>query len=310
MDTDAVLPESVADRALRTRLLQALAVIVVPLVLLIGLETYQIVNRGPAVQHNRDLVIGTFRVISVVQSLDRALQDAERGQRGFLLTGSKAYLAPYNSGARDAPSLLARLKALTEDSAEQQRRLAELEPQVKIKLDELAASVALREKQGFTAALALVQTDTGLNSMRAITGLLDALIAHENALLKDRLSRTGEDEQASANVALLGGLVAFASMFIGVLLALMAFRSARATELARRDSEQRFRLLVDGVTDHAIYLLDATGHVNNWNAGAQRLKGYAAEEIIGQHFSRFYTEEDRANGVPVRALATALNSSI
>jgi PAS domain S-box-containing protein len=101
-------------------------------------------------------------------------------------------------------------------------------------------------------------------------------------------------------------MVAFASMFIGVLLAILAFRGARAAEQARRDTEQRFKLLVDGVSDHAIYLLDTGGHVNNWNSGAQRLKGYSADEIIGQHFSRFYTEEDRASGLPVRALDTAL----
>jgi PAS domain S-box-containing protein len=67
----------------------------------------------------------------------------------------------------------------------------------------------------------------------------------------------------------------------------------------------RYRLLVEAVTDYAIYLLDPSGIVTSWNAGAQRFKGYTAAEIIGQHFSRFYTEEDRQNGVPQRALETA-----
>jgi PAS domain S-box-containing protein len=79
----------------------------------------------------------------------------------------------------------------------------------------------------------------------------------------------------------------------------------RQTELALRESEERFRLLVQGVTDYAIYMLDPQGHVTNWNAGAQRIKGYAATEIVGQHFSKFYTEEDRATGLPYRALETA-----
>ncbi|MES2257659.1 MAG: PAS domain S-box protein [Pseudomonadota bacterium] len=68
----------------------------------------------------------------------------------------------------------------------------------------------------------------------------------------------------------------------------------------------RFRLFVDGVTDYAIYMLSPEGIVSSWNAGAQRFKGYAADEIIGQHFSRFYSEQDRANGVPATALQTAL----
>lgn len=67
----------------------------------------------------------------------------------------------------------------------------------------------------------------------------------------------------------------------------------------------RYRLLVDAITDYAIYMLDPDGIVTNWNAGAQRFKGYDAEEIVGQHFSRFYLPEDRSDGLPERALATA-----
>jgi PAS domain S-box-containing protein len=79
----------------------------------------------------------------------------------------------------------------------------------------------------------------------------------------------------------------------------------RKSEQALRQSEERFRLLVQGVTDYAIYMLDPLGYVSSWNAGAERFKGYTAEEIIGHHFSRFYQEEDRAAGVPDRALEAA-----
>jgi PAS domain S-box-containing protein len=74
-----------------------------------------------------------------------------------------------------------------------------------------------------------------------------------------------------------------------------------------RESERQFRLLVGGVTDYAIYMLDPNGVVASWNAGAQHIKGYDADEIIGHHFSRFYTEPDRSAGVPARALYTAAN---
>jgi len=70
-------------------------------------------------------------------------------------------------------------------------------------------------------------------------------------------------------------------------------------------SERDFRMLVQGVTDYAIFMLNQDGFVINWNAGAERIKGYEEAEIIGQHFSRFYTEEDRARRLPQRALATA-----
>lgn len=80
----------------------------------------------------------------------------------------------------------------------------------------------------------------------------------------------------------------------------------READRALFAAEQRFRMLVQGVKDYAIYMLDLDGRVTNWNAGAQQIKGYAATEIVGEHFSRFYTEEDRIRGEPGLALETAL----
>jgi PAS domain S-box-containing protein len=79
----------------------------------------------------------------------------------------------------------------------------------------------------------------------------------------------------------------------------------RRIQLAALESERRFRLLVQGVVDYAIYMLSPEGIVTNWNAGAERIKGYAAADIVGQHFSRFYTPEDVATRLPWRALETA-----
>jgi PAS domain S-box-containing protein len=72
-----------------------------------------------------------------------------------------------------------------------------------------------------------------------------------------------------------------------------------------RKTEQQFRLLVQGVTDYAIYMMDADGHVSSWNAGAERIKGYRPDEIIGMHFSHFFPEQDRLAGIPQLALETA-----
>jgi PAS domain S-box-containing protein len=79
----------------------------------------------------------------------------------------------------------------------------------------------------------------------------------------------------------------------------------KKTEEALRQSEERFRLLVSGVEDYAILILDREGRVVSWNNGAERIKGYRAEEILGQHFSRFYTTEDVERGKPVLALKLA-----
>ena len=77
---------------------------------------------------------------------------------------------------------------------------------------------------------------------------------------------------------------------------------------ALRESERQFRLFSEAATDHAPIRLDARGVVSGWNAGAQRIEGYAEAEIVGHHFSRFYTAADRAAGAPERALAMAVTS--
>ena len=71
------------------------------------------------------------------------------------------------------------------------------------------------------------------------------------------------------------------------------------------ESERSFRLLVEGITDYAVYMLDPEGRITNWNKGAERIKGYKAKDILGKHFSVFYTPEDKATDLPRRALAIA-----
>src|SRR6266699_1471846 len=79
----------------------------------------------------------------------------------------------------------------------------------------------------------------------------------------------------------------------------------RKAQEALMESEWRFRTVIQGVTDYAIFMLDRGGYITNWNVGAQRIHQYAAAEIIGEHFSRFYTEEEQQRGEPARALHLA-----
>ena len=90
-----------------------------------------------------------------------------------------------------------------------------------------------------------------------------------------------------------------------VLSAIVDITPRKVAELALRASEQRYSVLVDGVTDYAIYMIDTNGLITNWNRGAQRIKGYRTEEIVGRHFSCFHTEEDRAANVPQQSLERA-----
>ncbi|WP_447978237.1 PAS domain S-box protein [Candidatus Nitrospira bockiana] len=92
---------------------------------------------------------------------------------------------------------------------------------------------------------------------------------------------------------------------IGVVLVFRDVSEQRAAEEALRESEERFRLMVESVRDYAIFMLDPEGYVTTWNAGAERIKGYRTDEIVGRHFSCFYTPDDRDAGRPQQNLAMA-----
>ena len=74
---------------------------------------------------------------------------------------------------------------------------------------------------------------------------------------------------------------------------------------ASTSDDSRYRMLIEAITDYAIYMLDPDGIVSSWNPGARRFMGYEVSQIVGEHFSRFYTEADRATGLPQRALEIA-----
>ena len=95
-----------------------------------------------------------------------------------------------------------------------------------------------------------------------------------------------------------GGLIGFAKITRDL-------TERKLAEERLRKAEQQFRLLVQGVTDYALYMMDAEGNVSSWNAGAERIKGYRPEEIIGRHFSQFFPEQDRIAGIAAHALETA-----
>ncbi|MET0588725.1 MAG: response regulator [Novosphingobium sp.] len=181
------------------------------------------------VQTVRDASINVQHTHNVITSLDEVaatLQDAETGQRGFLLTGKESYLAPYNDAPRRLGAALNRIAELTRDNAVQQRRLTVLHRHTDAKLAELRETIELRRSSGPDAAVALVATDRGKVEMDAIRSQLETMRQEESRL---RQIRIAEMERAYRTAQLTGML----SAVLGVLLTLAVGFLLRRGAIAR-----------------------------------------------------------------------------
>jgi PAS domain S-box-containing protein len=287
------------------RLWQGLVLIIVPALALIGIEIYQLARNVPELRRSQDLVAHSMEVRATANELERAAQDAERGLRGFLITGNPDYLEPYRTGVKTIPNALAKLKQLTLDNPEQQSRWPLLEKQLDIKLGELKRTIEVRQTDGFDAARRIVETNVGADAMLAIDQIIDAAVEAEYALLTKRLGLGDMAERNMTTASLIGGGVAVILLGLGCVLIATGFRRFARSERALRESQERFRLLVSGIENYAIFVLDREGRVLLWNEGAERMTGYKADEVIGNYFSCFYEDEDVRSGTPEHGLEAA-----
>jgi len=287
------------------RMWVGVACIVLPACVLAFLAGSQLFTVLPQLERSQDEVDHTFQVIAAAQALGTAVRDAERGQRGFIITGDPSYLDSYHAGIARAPGLIAQLEQLTADNAEQRRRIELVGKSIDEKMTELDRTIEARQRDGFDAARRIVETNVGRDAMRKIDDDIAAFVSAESTLLEQRRAKVSRDERQSADIALISAIVALVAVLLGVFVLVGSLRDLRAAERARRGTADQLRRLIDGATDYAIYMLDADGRIRTWNLGAERIKGYRADEIIGQHFSVFYPEEDRQAGVPQSVLETA-----
>ena len=180
-----------------------------------------------ALRADTDKVVHTHEVITQLSNLLSALQDAETGQRGYLITGNDRYLDPYEEALTRSGTSLARVETLIADNPAQQANLQRLKPHVAAKLTELKETIDARRSQGPSAAIALVGTDRGKLEMDLIRTQLDAMRAEERRLREMRL----EQMQSAFRTATASGVIA-AVLGIGLTLAvgLLVNRSMAARQ--------------------------------------------------------------------------------
>ncbi len=166
-------------------------------------------------QDTSDLRQRSHQVLLKLEAVRILLLNAETGQRGYLLVGEDSYLEPYRSATREVDQTLRDLRALTADNPTAQARLGRLDPLVRMKLDELAETVALRREKGFEAALKVVATDRGKKYMDEIRQILGEISSDEEVLLKQRKQKMIEGAEALISTLTVGSALAVLLVVMG-----------------------------------------------------------------------------------------------
>ena len=254
------------------------------------------------------LVRHTHEVLESLQDLLFEMENIESSDRGFVLTGNESYLDSYRAGRLNAEQDEATLRSLTIDNPRQLIQLPILKKLFIQKIQFWEMVISLRRSRGLEAAADAIQGGEGKRIMDLYRAVIGEMQDEELRLLVLR-DAEAERRLGQTKIVLILGTV------LGLMVAAAAGWSVQRdtfvrefAEEALRDSEEKYRMLLDGVRDYAIFLLDPRGMVASWNAGAERIKGYTAEEIIGHNYSCFFPPEDIKQGRPEEVLRmTAAN---
>jgi signal transduction histidine kinase/ActR/RegA family two-component response regulator len=229
----------------------------IPLVFIAGIVLFQLVKNVPDARAARTNTLLSFKTIRAASAIDEAIRDAERGQRGFLITGKEVYLDPYRGAKKRLPQRMEDLQEATVASSDQLPRLLQLQADITTKLNELAATIAVMRQQGYEAAKAIVNTDVGRSSMEAITADLVAVMDGANARLNTRLERAAIAEERVTQTFIVASIISAIALLTGAYL--LALASRRATL-----SERALQATLDSVRE-GVGAVDHRGCLRAWN---------------------------------------------
>lgn len=229
----------------------------------------------------------TQRVLAATQQLLGHLLDAETGQRGFMITGRDAYLAPYETGRAAVQADLDRLQQVSADDPESRRRLQSISVLTTVKLDELQRTIDVRRGEGPAAAEALMANDLGRLTMDRIRALLAETDADARATLAARLQERVVARQRFANVLFGGALAALGGLLAAVLALNRGARDRLAADRRLRQSEERLRTTLRSIGD-AVIATDVGGRIVFINPVAQSLTGWDELDAIGEPLERVF----------------------
>lgn len=214
----------------------------VALLLMTGVGVVSFMNTQTLVDNNR-WVGHTHEVLNETDAILSSLKDAETGQRGFVITGADSYLAPYTEAQTSLVEHLENARSLTSDNPVQQERLADLEPLIDEKFEEMQQTIDVRQRAGFESAQAIVLADTGKVVMDEIRGILDAIRADEEQLLEQRADQATLAANTTQAVVIGGTLLAL------IIVTLLGMLVARSITRPINGLTERMREIADGDGD-------------------------------------------------------------
>ena len=267
--------------------------------LVVGAISY----RGMAVSSESDRwVRHTHEVLENLQDLSSTMESIESSSRGFILTGKEPSLESYRASILSAEQDEATVRSLTADNPVQRRQLPALEALVAQKIQFAEMVMNLRRAKGLEAAADAIRSGADQRIMDEFQGVVRKMRDEELRLLvlrdADAKRRLGQTKTVLILGTILGLFISAAAGW-----SVQRHNSGRGlAEESLRGSEEKYRMLVDGVQDYAIFMLDPRGQIISWNAGAERIKGYTAEQIIGHNCSCFFTPDDIKRGRPEEIL--------
>ncbi len=254
--------------------------IVLVVLLIIGSALVSAYNVQQLHQDSR-LVDHTHQVITALESIMETVQEAEAGQRGYLITGDELYFAPYRESHTIAEDFVQQVDSLTDDNPEQQAQLPDLRRRIADRLDRLMATAKIRQERGYAAARDAVDTDQGKRAMDALRATIDKMQNAERSLLIKRSTKAANMYYATLLTILLGtvlGLLAIAA-FLWMLRHNSQIRTRAAQEVF--DHRERLRTTLASIGD-AVIATDTEARIAFINPVASSLTGWTADDARGQ----------------------------
>jgi PAS domain S-box-containing protein len=255
----------------------------------------------------------TQEVRAVLGDLEATVNAASRARMRYLISGDLSELAAYRAASRRVQTQMLTLQQLTRDNSVQIENCKRFETITNSRL-QAWEELIVEKQQGASIEIPVV-VQQNLDFATQGAAVAEQIRAEEVRLLQERVQVAYRRFDLTRGVVVTSFALALILLYVHYRWmtaeleargqAEQGARMAYAHEMALRQEEERFRLFIAAVQDYAIFLLDTQGCISSWNPGAQRLKGYTTEEILGRHFSCFYPVEDVEAGKPQRELEIA-----